>query len=64
MITFPPLNEQMDLIRKGTEEILPEEEMVRKIEESIKAKKPLRIKLGADPSRPDCISGNVGSLIN
>lgn len=63
MTVFPSLNEQMDLIRKGTKEILPEEEMVRKIEASIKTKKPLRIKLGADPSRPDLHIGH-GVVLN
>ena len=52
------LNEQMDVIRKGTVEIIPEEELVRKIEISIKTKKPLNIKLGCDPSRPDLHIGH------
>ena len=30
MSLFPPLNEQMDLIRIGTEEIIPEEELEKK----------------------------------
>jgi tyrosyl-tRNA synthetase len=52
------LNEQMDVIRKGTVEIIPEEELVRKLENSIKTKKPLNIKLGCDPSRPDLHIGH------
>lgn len=59
MHQFPSLNEQMDLIRKGTEEIIPEEELVKKIETSIKKSKALRIKLGADPSRPDLHIGHA-----
>ena len=55
---FPKLNEQMDLIRKGVEEIIPEEELEKKIIKSIKNKKPLRVKLGADPSRPDLHIGH------
>ncbi|MEA1986809.1 MAG: tyrosine--tRNA ligase [Candidatus Marinimicrobia bacterium] len=55
---FPTLNEQMDLIRKGVEEIIPEEELEKKIVKSIKTKKPLRVKLGADPSRPDLHIGH------
>ena len=35
MTLFPSLNEQMDLIQKGTEEIIPENELVKKIEKSI-----------------------------
>lgn len=56
--SFPKLNEQMDLIRKGVEEIIPEEELEKKIVKSIRNKKPLRIKLGADPSRPDLHIGH------
>jgi tyrosyl-tRNA synthetase len=59
MNRFPSLNEQMDLIRKGAEEIIPEEELVKKIELSIKEQKPLRVKLGADPSRPDLHIGHA-----
>ena len=59
MSRFPSLNEQMDLIRKGAEEIIPEEELVKKIEKSIKENKPLRVKLGADPSRPDLHIGHA-----
>lgn len=59
MSRFPSLNEQMELIRKGVEEIIPEEELVKKIEKSIKEQKPLRVKLGADPSRPDLHVGHA-----
>ena len=33
---FPPLKEQLDLIKRGTSEIIPEEELVQKLEKSIK----------------------------
>lgn len=55
---FPTLNEQMDLIRRGTSEIIPEEDLVRKIEKSIATGKQLTIKLGCDPSRPDLHLGH------
>lgn len=55
---FLPLNEQMDLIKRGAHEIIPEDELVRKIEISIKEGKPLKIKLGCDPSRPDLHLGH------
>lgn len=55
---FPSLNEQMDVIRRGAVEIIPEEELVKKIERSIKENKPLNIKLGCDPSRPDLHIGH------
>jgi len=58
-MNFPSLNEQMDLIRQNVVDLLPEEELERKIVNSIKNKKPLRIKLGADPSRPDLHIGHA-----
>lgn len=58
MVKFPSVNEQMDLIRRGAVEIIPEEELVQKIERSIKSGKPLNIKLGCDPSRPDLHIGH------
>ena len=57
-IKFPPINEQMDLIRRGAVEIIPEDELVKKLEESLKEGKPLNIKLGCDPSRPDLHIGH------
>ncbi len=58
-LQFPSVNEQMDLIRRSTEEIIPEEELVQKIERSIAASRPLNIKLGADPSAPDLHLGHA-----
>ena len=55
---FPPINEQMDLIRRGVEEILPEEDLEKKLERSLKNNKPLIAKLGCDPSRPDLHIGH------
>ena len=57
-VKFPSLNEQMDLIKRGVVEIFPEDELVKKIEKSIKSSKPLNIKLGCDPSRPDLHIGH------
>lgn len=49
----------MDIIKRGVSELLPEEELVKKIEKSIKSNKPLNIKLGCDPSRPDLHLGHA-----
>jgi tyrosyl-tRNA synthetase len=57
--SFPSVNEQMDLIRRNVEEIIPEEELVAKLERSAKSGKPLNVKLGADPSRPDLHIGHA-----
>ncbi|OGU25596.1 MAG: tyrosine--tRNA ligase [Ignavibacteria bacterium GWA2_54_16] len=48
----------MDHIKRGASEIIPEEDLVRKLERSIKTNKPLRVKLGCDPSRPDLHLGH------
>ena len=55
---FMPVNEQMDLIGRGVEEIIPEEELVKKLERSQSKNTPLIIKLGCDPSRPDLHIGH------
>ena len=48
----------MDVIKRGTSEIIPEEDLVKKLERSIKNNKPLNVKLGCDPSRPDLHLGH------
>ncbi|MCB0283919.1 MAG: tyrosine--tRNA ligase [Calditrichaeota bacterium] len=58
-MSFPSLNEQMDVIKRGTVEVLPEEELVRKIEKSIKKNKPMVIKQGFDPTAPDIHLGHT-----
>jgi tyrosyl-tRNA synthetase len=49
----------MDLLRRGVEQIIPEEELVQKLEQSRRARRPLKIKLGCDPSRPDLHLGHT-----
>ncbi len=62
MSAFPPAREQMDEIRRGTAEIIPEEELERKIERSLKTGRPLRVKQGFDPTRPDLHIGHAVSI--
>ncbi len=57
-VKFPSINEQMDIIKRGVVEIIPEDELVKKIEKSLRTSKPLNIKLGCDPSRPDLHIGH------
>jgi tyrosyl-tRNA synthetase len=52
------LETQLSLIRRGTIEIVPEPELVAKLERSIKSGVPLRVKLGCDPTRPDLHLGH------
>ena len=55
---FPPLNEQLDVITRGVAEIVPQDDLARKVERSIATNKPLVVKLGCDPSRPDLHLGH------
>ncbi|MDA3844693.1 MAG: tyrosine--tRNA ligase [Candidatus Kapabacteria bacterium] len=56
---FPTLNEQMDIFRSGAVDLLPEDELVKKIEKSVKTGKQMIVKLGCDPSRPDLHIGHA-----
>ena len=58
MTKFAPVKEQMDLILRSTEEIIPMEELEKKLEISYKDNKPLLVKFGCDPSRPDLHIGH------
>ncbi len=58
MSKFAPVQEQMDLILRGTEEIIPVEELEKKLEKSRKDNKPLNVKCGCDPSHPDLHIGH------
>ena len=57
----PNLNaiEQLKIIKRGTEEIVVEEELIQKLEISVKEKRPLNIKAGFDPSAPDLHLGHM-----
>ena len=55
---FKSIDEQIDIIKSGIDEILPEEVLIKKIEKSISTKIPLNIKLGCDPSKPDLHLGH------
>ena len=55
---FDSIDNQLKLISRGVEEIIPEEELKRRLEYSRKKGKPLNVKLGCDPSRPDLHVGH------
>lgn len=55
---FLSVDKQLELIKRGAEEIIPEEELRGKLERSIKTNKPIIAKLGCDPSRPDLHIGH------
>jgi tyrosyl-tRNA synthetase len=56
------VDEQLALIRRGVEQIVPEEELRRKLERSLKTGKPLRVKYGIDPTGIDVHLGHTVPL--
>jgi tyrosyl-tRNA synthetase len=56
---FKPVDEQLAHLKKGVAEIIRESELKAKLEESLKTGKPLRAKLGVDPTAPDLHLGHT-----
>ena len=56
------VDEQLAIIRQGAVEIIPEEDLRRKLERSLKAGEPLVIKQGFDPTAPDIHLGHTVGL--
>jgi tyrosyl-tRNA synthetase len=56
------VDEQLALIRRGVEQIVPEEELRQKLERSVKNNKPLRVKYGIDPTGIDVHLGHTVPL--
>lgn len=61
MITVKP-EKQLELIKRGTVEIIREEELLEKLDNSYKYQKPLIIKQGFDPTAPDIHIGHMVSI--
>jgi tyrosyl-tRNA synthetase len=61
-VSFPPVAEQLEIIRRGALEMVPEDALVRKLERSLKEERPLIVKQGFDPTRPDLHLGHAVSL--
>jgi len=59
---FLPVDAQMDRIRDGVAEIVPEPELVDKLKRSRESGKPLTVKQGFDPTRPDLHIGHAVSI--
>src|SRR5246500_4816733 len=59
MSQFAPVDEQLAYIKKGTAEIIRESELRAKLEKSRAGGKPLRVKLGLDPTAPDLHLGHT-----
>jgi tyrosyl-tRNA synthetase len=56
---FKPVAEQLAYLKKGVAEIIPEAELVAKLEKSFKTATPLRVYLGVDPTAPDIHLGHT-----
>jgi tyrosyl-tRNA synthetase len=50
---------QLSILRRGTAEIISEQELAAKIRNSLVSGRPLRVKLGCDPSAPDLHLGHT-----
>jgi tyrosyl-tRNA synthetase len=59
MPNFASVDEQLAYIRKGAAEIIRESELRAKLEKSRASGKPLRVKLGMDPTAPDLHLGHT-----
>ncbi|HSI88126.1 MAG TPA: tyrosine--tRNA ligase, partial [Pyrinomonadaceae bacterium] len=53
------INEQLAYLKKGTIDFIREEDLRAKLERSAKTGKPLRVKLGLDPTAPDIHVGHT-----
>lgn len=52
-------DKQFEIIKRGTVEIILEDDLKKKLERSYKEKKPLKIKVGFDPTAPDIHLGHT-----
>jgi tyrosyl-tRNA synthetase len=52
-------DKQLEILKRGTVEILIEKELIAKLEKSYKENKPLRVKAGFDPTAPDIHLGHT-----
>jgi tyrosyl-tRNA synthetase len=59
---FPKATEQLERIRDGVSEIIPETELLDKLERSVDSGEPLIVKQGFDPTRPDLHLGHAISI--
>ncbi|MDP6930394.1 MAG: tyrosine--tRNA ligase, partial [Planctomycetota bacterium] len=58
-MNFPPIEEQLSTIKRGVVDLVDEKEFVQRLEESQASNRPLRVKLGIDPSSPDIHVGHT-----
>jgi len=61
-MSFPPVEEQLAIIRRGVEKIVPEEELAARLQKSRATGQPLRVKYGIDPTGIDVHLGHTVPL--
>jgi tyrosyl-tRNA synthetase len=59
---FPPVDEQLKLLLRGCDQIIPEEDLVSKLQRSHDTDAPLIVKEGFDPTAPDLHLGHTVSI--
>ena len=58
-MSFAPVAEQLAYLKKGFAEIIREEDLKDRLEQCLKANRPLRVKAGFDPTAPDLHVGHT-----
>jgi len=56
---FRPVKEQLEILMRGVVDIVPQDELEKKLQKSYETGKPLRIKMGVDPTAPDVHFGHT-----
>jgi len=59
---FPEIEKQLEVIERGVVDVFSRDELVRKLEESRRENRPLRVKAGFDPTAPDIHLGHAVPL--
>ena len=57
-MSFINVDKQLEILLSNSSEILPEDELIEKLNKSKNNNIPLNVKLGCDPSRPDLHVGH------
>ena len=56
---FRPVKEQLEILMRGVTDIVPQDELEKKLQKSYDTGVPLRIKMGVDPTAPDVHFGHT-----
>jgi len=56
------VTEQLQILRRGVEQIVPEDEFIKKLSRSVRENRPLRVKYGIDPTGIDVHLGHTVPL--